>query len=114
VLAVLALPEVIAKVDRAFVFVTDPQKSLSREADNKLSMQDGRIMNTSLLSALRTAADTWKSSELRKPPIVTMDTSTLDGDVQKTALIVLREIDSDLRREGIEIQLPAALSEEDR
>jgi thymidylate kinase len=105
-LGVLGLPEVVSKVDKTLVFVTDPQLSLSREVHNKLSASDGRVMNTPLLTALQTAAETWQQSAARIPPTITVDTAVLDGDIQRTAFTVLTGIAGVLRSAGIEIELP--------
>lgn len=111
-LSMLALPEVITKIDKALVFITDPKKSLARETINKLSDRDGRIMNTSLLTALRNAVESWGNSDIRKPPTATIDTAALDERVQITALTALKEIDTVLHTEGIEIDIPAILTGE--
>lgn len=110
-IGLLALPEIVERIDNAFIFVTDAEKSLEREAKNKLSTHGGRIMNNDRLIALRTAVDLWKESDIRRPPTAIIDTALLDGDIQGTALAVLSKIDHILRTQGIEIELPTILGE---
>jgi thymidylate kinase len=111
-LGALGLPDVVSKVDKALVFVTDPEVSLAREMRHKLSARDGRVMNSTLLTALQAAAGTWQQSTARVPPTVSINTAVLDGDIRGTAFAVLTEIDAVLRSAGVEIEMPEAPARE--
>lgn len=87
-------PELERQIDLAFVFTTSSTISLARENKNSLTTDSGRVMNTTMLDALREAA----LETLRpKPPtyvkaICHIDTTATDGDVRNTARTVLMEM----------------------
>ena len=104
----MSLPEISRKLDVAFAFVTSPQKSLEREAFNKLILRDGRVMNTPLLSALRSAtADYISSPHITDVPLISIDTDRLDQDIRGTSLQVLESIAGVLRDAGVDLPVPS-------
>lgn len=85
------LPELVDKLSAAFVFTTSPTLSIERELENKLEVADGRVMNTTMLTALADAA--------RNLPAVNgvvrtrfVDTETENGDPRGTARRVVDDI----------------------
>lgn len=104
----MSLTEVTRRLDMAFLFVTSPQKSLEREAFNKLTSRDGRVMNTPLLSALRSAADSYlESPRIPGVPTISVDTELRDQDIRGTAIQVLESINGVLRRAGADVPMPS-------
>jgi hypothetical protein len=69
-------------------------------------------MNTTLLTALQAAAETWQQSATRMPPTANVNTAALDGDIQGTAFAVLTEIDAVLRSVGVDMEMPEAPARE--
>lgn len=91
--AIASEPGVRSRVHACFVFVTTPEISLQREAANRLTTAEGRIMNTTKLEALRDAARTFvKEPTTDGLLIIELDTALLDGRVQDTARSVLATI----------------------
>ena len=88
------LAEVAQLVDigAVMVFTTDVESSLRRENINSLVGGQGRVMNNSLLGALRDAA----LAVIEEPPtwapktVIHVDTQARDGDPVQTAEFVLQ------------------------
>lgn len=105
----VALPEVAGLVDVCAIFVTSPELSLQREQKNKLVQRDGRVMNTSLLSDLGEAATAIANHHdgvAVANEVFLVDTAVTDGNIEQTALEVLRKIAPVLQQGGVRISLP--------
>jgi thymidylate kinase len=103
------IPELNNEEDLCFVFTTTPEISLSRESRNKLTNNKGRVMNTGFLEGLRKSAldfsrDNPRTSYVKE--VAPVDTAIYDGEVTKTALIVLERVIPLLQTAGLNIPLP--------
>ncbi|MFD2792942.1 hypothetical protein ACFS27_05195 [Promicromonospora vindobonensis] len=93
--AISGEPDVRRRVHVCFVFITTPEISLQREAANRLTAAEGRIMNTTKLEALRDAARTFVEEPPTDGPLtIELDTALLDGRIQDTARSVMTTITS--------------------
>lgn len=88
------LPDVQSKVDLCFVFITTSELSLQREHVNRLTVADGRIMNSTRIEALRVAATAFAAElpNAEGPQVIPIDTARLDGAVRATAQSALDSI----------------------
>jgi hypothetical protein len=96
--AMLTKPELLAKLDGVFIFVTSPETALDREYAGKLvKRQDvrshGDVMNEHFLLEMRVAADEWYRRSLGLVRHIELkDTISRDTDMQKVARDVFGRI----------------------
>ena len=85
----LTLPRIVQRIDGVFLFVTDPEISISREYKNKLVEQKGRVMNTEFLEILR-AISLSETQEIQQSfsGVQIIDTKELDGKLIDCARLV--------------------------
>ena len=81
-------------IDMVLLFKTDPQTSLSRETRDKLTTEEGRAMNPSILEQLNQAYDAVRerySSEFRRFEIIETDeqTTTPKSTATRAAELIL-------------------------
>jgi thymidylate kinase len=89
----LTLPRIAQRIDGVFLFVTDPEISISREYKNKLVEVTGRVMNTDFLEILRSIS----LGEVQKMQqcfsnVQIIDTKELDGKLIECARVVADSI----------------------
>lgn len=91
--SLLSIRDLSNRVDLAFIFVTSPELSIERENMHKILKADGRVMNTSMLEALRDAAD--RLAE-RSAPVARLveriDTEQANGEPHETALKIVQSM----------------------
>lgn len=82
----LKLPSLLGRLDAVFLFITNPDLSVSREYKNKLVRSTGRVMNTKFLESLRASA-VELAAELKDEvkTLLLIDTEQLDGQIEETA-----------------------------
>ena len=106
----VATPDLRDEIGLCFVFTASPQLSLRRESANRLTGNQGRVMNYTFLTHLRTAAldllDEHPRTECAQQ-LVPIDTETADGQVTDTAQHVLRFVSAALRQQGVDVPPPA-------
>jgi thymidylate kinase len=89
----LTIPRLVSRIDGVFLFVTEPQLSMSRETRNKLTQKSGRVMNTSFLENLRLSSlEEYESLRYIFPHVRMIDTKMLDGKIIECARLVLADI----------------------
>jgi thymidylate kinase len=89
----LTIPCITRLIDGVFLFITTPELSLSREYKNKLIEKTGRIMNTSVLEALRMVIleESQKENALF-PNLYLIDTEKFDGKIEECAQTIIDKI----------------------
>ncbi len=96
--AMLTKPELLAKLDGVFIFVTSPETALDREYAGKLVKRKdvrshGDVMNEHFLLEMRVAADEWYRQSLGLVKHIELkDTTSRDTDMQKVARAVFDSI----------------------
>lgn len=93
ILNFLTVPRLLERIDGVFLFVSSPQLCLEREAENKLIVRTGRVMNQDRLTALRSVSlNLAKHYSNRLSHIHVLDTDKLDGKIKSTAEVVAEKI----------------------
>ncbi|WP_330176583.1 hypothetical protein OG875_25640 [Streptomyces sp. NBC_01498] len=103
------IPDLRDEIDLCFVFTTSPRASLAREAVNKLTSHQGRVMNDHFLVGLRNTALRFVSDHERTvcaQRLVAVDTEASDGRVAETALQVFTQISAVLLEQGVRLPPP--------
>lgn len=104
------MPELRDEIAVCFVFTTSPKVSLAREAANKLTTEQGRVMSDAFLTGLRGTALRFTEEHTRTncaQRVVAVDTEAMNGRITQTARQVLEPITALLREQGVHLPPPA-------